>query len=88
MEIGDGFQTTLKSPIDSLVLPETRMAAPMMKSNGVMTSRELEAGRLSRRDVLSCIGVAVAGAEFLPAAVAEAFLKQTPGAHCITLLTG
>ena len=60
----------------------------MMKSNGVMTSRELEAGRLSRRDVLSGIGVAVAGAAFLPAAVAEALLQQTPGAQGIPLFNG
>ena len=60
----------------------------MMKSNGVMTARELEAGRLSRRDVLSGIGVAVAGAAFLPAAVAEALLQQTPGVQGIPLFNG
>lgn len=60
----------------------------MMKSNSVLTSRDLEAGRLSRREVLSGIGAAVAGAALLPAETTAAFLQQTPGAQGIPLFNG
>lgn len=62
-----------------------------VEGNAVMTSRELEDGRPSRRDFLAGIGIAMAGAAALPAAVvasAEAFQQPKPGARGIPLFNG
>jgi hypothetical protein len=53
-----------------------------------MTSRELETGRLLRRDFLASLGIAIAGASVLPAAAAAALRTQSPGAGGVPLFNG